>query len=377
MILSFLGKVGFAKIPLLIIWCKEYNHKMTRQIIKQIFYGTGFFLIFFLIISGSYFIWLKPSPSCFDGRQNQGEIGIDCGGPCIDCEIKILNPLEVSWLRHFPVDDRVVIAAEIRNPNFNYGADNFSYIFTIYNYFGEKIYTLNKNSFIYAGEIKYLIEANIDINPKNINKIKLSFSNINWKSKEEFPRPEIQIREIRTESAQPIRVSGLVINNNAFALSDVNVVSFLFNKNGFRIGASIAKLGSLPAFEEKFFRIVFPGHISLIAEEIIEKLAPINYKFTRNLTIGSRGEDVKSLQQFLKEQGFFNREITNYFGLITKNSLIQYQKKAGISPASGYFGPITRNHINSLITPVPLYLPKFNINEADPGLTRVYVDVIR
>ncbi len=27
----------------------------------------------------------KPCPSCFDGIQNQGEEGVDCGGPCRPC----------------------------------------------------------------------------------------------------------------------------------------------------------------------------------------------------------------------------------------------------------------------------------------------------
>ncbi|MBW2987936.1 hypothetical protein KY318_00355, partial [Candidatus Woesearchaeota archaeon] len=30
-----------------------------------------------------------PCPSCFDGIQNQGEEGVDCGGPCPPCEVKI------------------------------------------------------------------------------------------------------------------------------------------------------------------------------------------------------------------------------------------------------------------------------------------------
>ena len=27
----------------------------------------------------------KPDPSCTDAKQNQGESGVDCGGPCIPC----------------------------------------------------------------------------------------------------------------------------------------------------------------------------------------------------------------------------------------------------------------------------------------------------
>lgn len=27
----------------------------------------------------------EPTPTCYDGKQNQGETGIDCGGPCASC----------------------------------------------------------------------------------------------------------------------------------------------------------------------------------------------------------------------------------------------------------------------------------------------------
>jgi peptidoglycan hydrolase-like protein with peptidoglycan-binding domain len=42
------------------------------------------------------------------------------------------------------------------------------------------------------------------------------------------------------------------------------------------------------------------------------------------------------------------RGTTTYFGQLTKSALIEFQKNVGISPASGYFGPITRKYVNGL-----------------------------
>ncbi len=348
---------------------------MERRTIKQILYGAGYLSVIFLIVAGVYFIWLKPTPTCFDGRQNQNEIKVDCGGPCVPCETKTLSPLQVSWLKYFSVNNKTIIMAEIKNPNSDYGADSFFYTFDIYDSLGKKFHTLTKNSFIYSGEIKYLFEANININSDNINKVEISFSDINWKSRGEFPKPDIQTREIKTESAKPVNVSGIVVNNNAFGFSKVNIIAFLFNKDGFRISASETELNNLKSFEERFFRAIFPSDISLIASEP----KPAAYNFVRDLTIGSKGEDVVSLQKFLKEQGFFEREPTDYFGQITKNALIQYQKKEGISPASGYFGAKTRAYINDILIKqlTPPSSPKFSATEADPSKTKVYVEAIR
>ncbi len=34
----------------------------------------------------------KPVPTCRDGIENQGEVGVDCGGPCGEC----VDPIEVA-----------------------------------------------------------------------------------------------------------------------------------------------------------------------------------------------------------------------------------------------------------------------------------------
>jgi hypothetical protein len=77
--------------------------------------------------------------------------------------------------------------------------------------------------------------------------------------------------------------------------------------------------------------------------------------FTKNLTIGSDGEDVRALQVFLNTHGFpvsltgpgSTGNETNFFGLLTKAALAKFQAANGISPALGYFGPITRGIILS------------------------------
>jgi hypothetical protein len=74
---------------------------------------------------------------------------------------------------------------------------------------------------------------------------------------------------------------------------------------------------------------------------------------TENLRIGAKGEEVKKLQQFLIEQksGELAELLATYgptgtFGKLTFSALVEYQKKAGINPASGYCGPVTRSFIN-------------------------------
>lgn len=70
--------------------------------------------------------------------------------------------------------------------------------------------------------------------------------------------------------------------------------------------------------------------------------------FDRNLTVGSRGADVTSLQQILIDGGFLDIAApTDYFGALTKAAVIAYQKENAITPAVGYVGPITRAALNA------------------------------
>ena len=86
--------------------------------------------------------------------------------------------------------------------------------------------------------------------------------------------------------------------------------------------------------------------------------------FTRDLTIGSEGQDVKALQVFLNHQGFTIAQTgpgsegneTTFFGNLTKEALIRFQNfyrsdiltPVDLTQGTGYFGPSTRAKIEEI-----------------------------
>ena len=81
-------------------------------------------------------------------------------------------------------------------------------------------------------------------------------------------------------------------------------------------------------------------------------------RLERNLTAGSRGDDVKTLQQLLKDEGVYpTGEITGYLGPLTKAAVMKFQEKYaseiltpnGLGAGNGFVGVATRAKINSLI----------------------------
>ncbi len=77
----------------------------------------------------------------------------------------------------------------------------------------------------------------------------------------------------------------------------------------------------------------------------------------RNMEYGERHEDVRTLQKFLNAYGFTIASTgggspgneTTFFGPATKKALAAFQAKYNIKPTSGYYGPITRSQMASLM----------------------------
>src|SRR5687767_8120286 len=80
--------------------------------------------------------------------------------------------------------------------------------------------------------------------------------------------------------------------------------------------------------------------------------------FTRDLTLGVEGEDVRCLQQYLNGAGFTVASEgvgsagheTTQFKTLTQAAVVKWQSSNGITPASGYFGPISRQMYLTLVS---------------------------
>lgn len=236
--------------------------------IKQLVYGGIFAVIFTVIIGGILFLLFRSAPTCFDDIQNQNEIGVDCGGVCgVICEQKNVKPVEILSLSGFPDGEgKIVLIAEIKNPNDNFGAENFVYSFNIYDFSGAKIKSVSSRSFLYAGETKFIFGLT-EIPAADFPRKELVFSDYNWKTKDEFPMPDIQIKEYKTlfggeNSPYSVFIEGIAKNSDVFSVSKVSAIAAVFGKSGEIIGVSRTEWENFFPNEEKKFRIVFPKNLN-------------------------------------------------------------------------------------------------------------------
>jgi len=135
-----------------------------KRLAKQLIYGSVFAGILFLILLSFYNSNFKPAPTCSDGKQNQGEEGVDCGGPCADCAIRDLFEFKAdrTQIRYFPADPEgktTVFYFELKNLNLNYGADFFYYYIDLFDKIDYEFDHVTDSSQIYAGGINRIVKV--------------------------------------------------------------------------------------------------------------------------------------------------------------------------------------------------------------------------
>ncbi|MDD4989314.1 MAG: peptidoglycan-binding domain-containing protein [Candidatus Pacebacteria bacterium] len=112
------------------------------------------------------------------------------------------------------------------------------------------------------------------------------------------------------------------------------------------VGATVPGAGEIAWGASSPFTIVTDGNSS-----------PTSCVITRNLTLGSHDQDVITLQNFLRNEGFFSGESYSTYDRVTFAAVKAFQTANGI-PSLGNVGPITRARINAIpncgVTNLPL-----------------------
>jgi len=132
---------------------------------RKILYFLGFVVIVAAIAFGVFYFYTNHPATCFDGIQNQNEIGIDCGGPCTKlCSATVLMPV-VLWSRLFTLAPGVYSAvAYVENPNANAQAFSVPYTFNFYNSTGLLLGSRSGTAYIPAGGQNFsIVESNITV----------------------------------------------------------------------------------------------------------------------------------------------------------------------------------------------------------------------
>ncbi len=248
---------------------------MTRRMTKQIIIAVVFFLILFVIGLLIYSL-TRPDPTCSDGKQNQSEEEIDCGGPCLSCELSKIKEIEVlSTDAVLNQSDFYDLVAQIKNPNQNYGSNKIPYQFKVYDSSNNLITNYSDSTYILPNQTKYIIQTKIKIS-RFFDRIELSFGQAEWEKLLDYQAPQlaIQQKEYRLLSAQETGFSqakGVLVNRSSFDFEQVNIDVLLFDSFNQLVGLNVTEIRTLPSGQERdFFTTWFSqvkGEVALVEME--------------------------------------------------------------------------------------------------------------
>lgn len=231
-----------------------------RRFFKQLIYGLFYLLILALVAGGVYYFYFIPEQSCFDNIQNQDETGVDCGGQCLDCELRNLTLRIDEPLKFEAGEFKSTILAKISNPSSNYGLNDFEYEFQIFSSFGTILTTFHGRSYILPSESKYLIAPAVDVDSRDIGKTVLNVPLQNWRPKADLPVYSLRFKNIETVPlSKTVQVAGNLVNDSSSIFSSIILTGIIFGSNGEVLNASSTKVDGISAFSEAPFTIFFPN----------------------------------------------------------------------------------------------------------------------
>lgn len=191
-----------------------------------------------------------PAPTCFDNKKNQGEVEVDCGGPCAPCELRNPKPIGVFWARAVPIrQNNYDVAAFIQNPNEVLASANITYEFALFDSLGE-IARRGGKMFIYPQEQVHVVEAGLSTT-RQPSRVEFKITSADWTVfKQDRPSLIVANRNYKVADISGRRQSTIeatIQNRSALDLREVAVTFLILDVNGNLLGTNRTVVNNLNA----------------------------------------------------------------------------------------------------------------------------------
>lgn len=201
----------------------------------------GILLLILVVVAGTpLFLVVYKAPSCSDGKQNQGERGIDCGGPCKNlCQAQALEPV-ILWQRAFKVSPGSYnLIAYVKNLNVSSGSLNVPYSFKLYD--RDNILIVERTGFtdLLPNKSFPIFESAVPSGEKVPSRVSFEFNKKPFWIRSGIPEIDLRVSDqlFSREDSSP-RLEATIENQSIKTLSRLPVVAILYDLDGNAISAS-------------------------------------------------------------------------------------------------------------------------------------------
>jgi len=251
---------------------------MAWALRKKTLYASYIIVPLLIVVGWFIFSSLQTEETCFDGKQNQDEIGIDCGGACsLVCEEDI-KELSVLWSRPFPVVLGVYnVVSYIENPNKGITAGSVEYSFKLYDSENLLITERQGEAPIPDEPLFAIFESGLQTG--NRVPVRASFELLSrpvW-SFVEYENPNLRISNITlTREEEAPRITATLTNPSLNDVKDIVLVATVFDSEENAINTSRTVVGLLS--KDSSETIVFTWPHSFSKETARIDLLPVYFR---------------------------------------------------------------------------------------------------
>ncbi|MCH7883382.1 hypothetical protein IIA95_03125 [Patescibacteria group bacterium] len=233
---------------------------------RQLFYIgiLGAIILGVLIYAG---VRLIPETTCFDNKRNQGEEGIDCGGPCKPCLENLSEPV-VLWSRFFKLREGVYEAAILVENLHNFASSRRAfYRVKLYDQNNILIALREGETFINPNERFLILEPGLFVGARTPARILIEFEPIAWQYAEYTSPNVVVVSRNFSLSPQP-RLNAILRNNNLFEVGNLQVAAVLLDSEGTALAASVTVVKEIGGKSEKTIFFSWPSTLQETPETV-------------------------------------------------------------------------------------------------------------
>jgi hypothetical protein len=204
--------------------------------------NIGIASVFLLVLSIVLFsIWYEP-PTCFDQKQNQDEIGVDCGGQCSEfllCAQQV-SGLDILFAKVFSISEGVWSAvAYVQHTNNNAYTNEARYKFEFYDVDGKFIGEREGSTYVGSEETRFVIvESKLDLGERTPYRVMFEWlEDPVWHLYTPTKNIVVEEREI-VRLNYGVEIRAWLRNNQPVPVKDVEVSVLVFDNTETAIAVS-------------------------------------------------------------------------------------------------------------------------------------------
>ena len=226
-------------------------------------------IVFVVIVSN------RRGPTCSDSISNQGELDVDCGGPCAKvCKVEV-SDVVVIWTRIFKIREGFYdVAAYIENPN-PFSVYKYVYKFRIYDADNIPVKDVMGIVNLNPHERVLLFDSGVNVGFRIPVRAFLSFPDEPlWQRAVVIEPPNLVISNERLDKTFGIALYATIINNSLEVVNDIELAAFLYDKDGNVVNVSKSRVDTLNKDEQKEIVFTWPeeSSIDIVTSDIVPRV---------------------------------------------------------------------------------------------------------